>query len=251
MTERDRIKSDMEYTAGTSQLMVNGVVPSGITSGTAIQNLMEIDNTRLSLTGDYLRNSIKNLAIIWLEIYKRYANTKRIVNYVGKNSIGSAVVWSNSDINSYDVEYLTENELLTSEEVQKENFFNALKMGLFADKNGILPERVKHRALEFMKINNYSDLMSINTLQVQAAQRENVFFENGVLPDVSDFDEHQIHIEEHMRDILQRDFQILKKKKPEYATALENHNRKHQQALSEKEQSNVISQMIASQQNGK
>lgn len=251
MTERDRIKSDMEYTAGTSQLMVNGVVPSGITSGTAIQNLMEIDNTRLSLTGDYLRNSIKNLAIIWLEIYKRYANTKRIVNYVGKNSIGSAVVWSNSDINSYDVEYLTENELLTSEEVQKENFFNALKMGLFTDKNGILPERVKHRALEFMKINNYSDLMSINTLQVQAAQRENVFFENGVLPDVSDFDEHQIHIEEHMRYILQMDFQILKKKKPEYATALENHIRKHQQALSEKEQSNVISQIIASQQNGK
>ena len=236
MQERYNLKSDMEYVAGTSQLMVNGATPSGVTSGTAISNLMEIDNTRLSLTGDHIRNSIRKLAILWLEIYKRYATTRRIVNYVGNNNIAKALVWSNEDINSYDVDYITENELLMSEEMQKQRFFDAYNMGLFTDNDGRIPERVKQRALEFMKVGNYSDIMNINLLQMQAAQRENVFFENGVIPEVSDFDEHEIHVEEHLRYVLQMDFRLLKMKKPEYAEALENHIREHKQIIEMEEQ---------------
>jgi hypothetical protein len=226
----------MEYVAGTSQLMVNGATPAGVTSGTAIANLVEIDSTRMSLTGDHIRNSVKKLAILWLEIYKRYATTKRIVNYVGTNNIAKALIWSSDDINSYDVDYLTENELLMSEDMQKQRFFEAYNLGLFADSEGRLPERVKQRALEFMKIGNYSDIMNINLLQMQAAQRENVFFENGVVPEVSDFDEHTIHVEEHLRYVLQMDFQLLKMKKPEYAAALEEHIREHKRHIAYEEQ---------------
>lgn len=236
MQERYNLKSDMEYVAGTSQLMVNGATPAGVTSGTAINNLMEIDNTRLSLTGDHIRNSIRKLAILWLEIYKRYATTKRIVNYVGNNNIAKALVWCNEDINSYDVEYITENELMLSEDVQKQRFFDAYNMGLFTDAEGRIPERVKLRAMEFMKIGNYTDIMNINLLQMQAAQRENVFFEDGVIPKVSELDEHEIHIEEHMRYALQMDFYLLKMKKPEYAAALEAHIREHKQIIEMEEQ---------------
>ena len=231
MTERYNLKNDMEYAAGVSQLMVYGATPSGVTSGKAISNLMEIDNTRLSLTGDNVRNSVRKLAILWLEIYKRFANTRRIVNYVGGNNIGKAIVWSNEDINSYDVEYVTENELLMSEDMQKQRFFDAYNMGLFTDSNGQIPARVKHKALEYMKCGNYSDIMSIDQLHIQAAQRENVFFENGVIPKVSEFDHHEIHIEEHLRYVLQMDFQLLKNKHPEYAEALENHLRQHKETI--------------------
>lgn len=248
MTERYNLKSDMEYVAGTSQLMVNGATPSGVTSGTAISNLMEIDNTRLSLTGDHIRNSIRKLAILWLEIYKRYANTRRIINYVGTNNIAKALVWSNEDINSYDVEYTTENELLMSEDMQKQRFFDAYNMGLFTDSEGRIPERVKIRALEYMKIGNYTDIMNMNLLQVQAAQRENVFFENGVIPKVSEFDDHNIHIEEHMRYILQMDFYIMKQKKPEFAAMMEDHIRIHKQAIQEEQQKQAMLAMGAQQQ---
>ena len=243
MTERYNLKQEMEYAAGVSQLMVYGATPSGVTSGTAITNLREIDNTRLSLTGDNIRNSVKKLAILWLEIYKKYAKTHRIVNYVGGNNIGKAIVWSHEDINSYDVDYVTENELMTSEEKQKENFFNAFNMGLFTDKNGMIPTRVKHKALEYMKCGNYSEIMSIDELQIQAAQRENVFFENGVVPKVSEFDEHEIHIEEHLRYILQMDFQLLKKRKPEYAQALEAHLKQHKETIKKEAQQAMMQHM--------
>ena len=245
MQERYNLKQDMEYAAGVSQLMVYGATPSGVTSGTAISNLMEIDNTRLSLTGDNIRNAVRKLAIMWLEIYKKYATTHRIVNYVGGNNIGKAIVWSHEDINSYDVDYVTENELLLSEDKQKENFFNCFNMGLFLDENGRLPTRVKIKAKEFMKCGNYSDIMGIDELQIQSAQRENVFFENGVVPEVSDFDEHEIHIEEHLRYILQMDFQLLKKRKPEYAQALENHLKQHKEVVAMEEQQKMMQMQSA------
>lgn len=243
MQERYNLKSDMEYVAGVSQLMVNGATPSGVTSGTAIQNLVEIDNTRLSLTGDHIRNSIKDLSIMWLEIYKKYANTRRILNYVGRNNIGNAIVWNSEDINSYDVEYLTENELLMSEEAQKQRFFDAYNMGLFTDSNGQVPERVKQMAISFMKVGNYTEIMNLNTLQMQAAQRENVFFEQGSIPQVSEFDEHEIHIDEHMRYVLQMDFQLLKMRKPEYAKALEDHIRMHKQWKMKEEQETMMNML--------
>ena len=245
MTERFNLKQDMEYAAGVSQLMVYGQAPSGVTSGKALDNLMEIDNTRLSLTGDNIRNSIRKVSILWLEIYKKYATTHRIVNYVGGNNIGKAIVWSNEDINSYDVDYVTENELLMSEDAQKQRFFDAYNMGLFTDKNGVIPARVKQKAKEYMKVGNYTDIMTIDELQIQAAQRENVFFENGVIPDVSEFDEHEIHIEEHLRYILQMDFQLLKNKKPEYAEALENHLRQHKEVIAMQEQQMMQMQMAS------
>lgn len=245
MTERYNLKSDMEYVAGTSQLMVNGVTPSGVKSGTAISNLMEIDNTRLSLTGDHIRNSIRKLAVLWLEIYKKYASTSRIVKYVGANNIGKALVWSRDDINSYDVEYITENELLMSEDMQKQKFFEAYNLGLFADENGKVPERVKIKGLEYMKIGSYSELMNMNLLHIQTAQRENAFFEQGVIPEVSEFDNHDVHIEEHLRYVLQMSFRILKMKKPEYAAALENHIREHKKIKEEKEKQEMQAIMNA------
>ena len=247
MTERYNLKTDMEYVAGTSQLMVNGATPAGVTSGTAISNLMEIDNTRLSLTGDHIRNSVRKLAILWLEIYKKYATTRRIVNYVGSNDIAKALVWCNEDINSYDVEYTTENELLMSEDMQRQRFFDAYNMGLFTDNEGRIPERVKLRALEFMKAGNYSDIMNLHLLQMQAAQRENVFFEEGVIPQVSEFDEHDIHIEEHLRYVLQMKFQVMKFRKPDYAKALEDHIRAHQQIVEQEEQQKMLQAMQGAQ----
>ena len=245
MQERYNLKQDMEYAAGVSQLMVYGQAPSGATSGKALENLREIDNTRLSLTGDNNRKAMQKLSILWLEIYKRYATTRRIINYVGGNNIGKAVIWSNEDINSYDVDYVTENELLLSEDSQKQRFFDAYNMGLFTDKNGVIPTRVKQKALEYMKCGNYSDIMSIDQLQIQAAMRENVFFENGVIPEVTDFDEHEIHIEEHLRYVLQMDFQLLKNKKPEYAKALEDHLRQHKEIVAQEEQQQMMAQMGA------
>lgn len=240
LSERQYLKNEMEYVAGVSQLMVSGNAPSGVTSGTAIDNLMEIDNTRLSLTGEHIREAVRLLAVVWLEICKRYATVKRVVSTVGSNGIGNALIWNKDDINSFDVEYTTENELLMSEDTQKQNFLQSFQMGLFADETGRVPERIKNEAIEYMKCGNYTALMNINTLHLQKAQRENAMFTDGVIPKVSEFDNHEVHIDEHMRYVLQINFDVLKRSKPEYAKAFEDHIRIHQQLAAQNRQQKIM-----------
>lgn len=248
LQERYNLKSDMEYVAGTSQLMVNGATPSGVTSGTAIQNLVNIDNTRLAMTGDNIRNGVINLAKIWLEIYKKYGNTYRIINSgVGTNNIGNAIEWCGDDINSFDIVFDVDNELTIDEDTRSQQFIDAFKAGLFTDQNGVIPERYKKKFLECMKIGNYTELMSIHELQMQAAQRENSFFERGVIPKVSEFDDHDIHIEEHKRYMYQLRYQMFAQKNEEYALAFENHIRQHMELANAA--ANPLAMLTQQQQN--
>lgn len=217
------LQQEMEYVAAVSQLQMTGQAPAGIESGKAIENLRDIDDTRLSLTGDHIRNAIRNMAIIWLEIYKMYANTYRVIKFTGANSIGDVIVWGSEDINSFDIEYDTINELELSEDIQKDRFMQAMQMGLFTDSSGAISQRFKQKALELMKVGNYSEILSTNELQLKAARRENTYFEKGIPAEMTEYDDHDIHIDEHLRYILQVKFKLLERDKPEYANAMKEH----------------------------
>lgn len=241
--EIQQLRNDMEYMSGVSQLMLTGSAPTGIKSGVAISELKDTDNTRMSLTGEELRESIRKLGVLWLGIYKRYAKGYRVLNITGMNAISSAVVWSTEDINSYDIEFETENELKTSEEAQQEAFLAAFNMGLFTDDEGKIPQKFKARALELMKIGNYSEIMSEHTLHVQRAKREFTFMQKGILPEISELDNHDIHIDEHTKDALQYDFELYKKRNPQYAEFFIAHIREHQAAKKQEQAENLINQL--------
>ena len=247
MAERYNLVRDMEYVAGVSQLMTSGAAPAGVTSGVALEAIRATDDTRLSLTGDHIRNSVKALAELWLEIYKIFAKNSRVLNCHGSNGLGSVLIWSSEDISSYDIEFVAENELLYGEDAQKQRFFEAFNIGMFADENGRIPTRVKLRALEYMKTGNYTELMNIDLLHLQAAQRENAMFTDGVLPSVKGIDNHDIHIEEHMRYILQMNFDIFRRRRPEYAQKFEEHIEEHKKALAFNNMQNMNNMLIEQQ----
>lgn len=157
---KNQIATDMEYVAGVSQLMVMGNAPTGVTSGTAIENLRQIDSTRLSLTGDNIRAAVKRLAVLWLKIYKEYATDYRVCSIAGSNSAGAVTVWSGKDINSFDVEFTTENELKQSPEARANAFIQAYNMGLFTDDNGRISRRDKNRMIEILRAGSGGDVSS-------------------------------------------------------------------------------------------
>lgn len=225
-----KIKSDMEYTAGVSQLMVYGQ-KNGVTSGTAIQNLTEIDNTRLSITGENIRNGILHLARLWLKMYKECASGYRVLHISGSNDAGDVLVWCSGDINSYDVKFDTENELIYSEENQRQNFQAAFSMGLFADANGRIPESFKAQALERMKVGEYTSLLGTKELHRQKAERENSFLRFGTLPVLEEYDDHALHVDIHERLMLGLEYQAMKASKPSLCTAFEEHVAEHRKRM--------------------
>lgn len=242
--EIQQLRSDMEYVSGVSQLMMVGGTPAGVESGKAIEQLQNIDNTRMSLSGDMIREGIRTLAIQWLTLYKRFAKGYHVLDVTGGNMMGSVVVWSADDINSFDVEYDTENELRISEDAQRETFMAAFQMGLYTDENGQIPQRVKVRAIELMKAGKYTELMGEYTLQTKYAQRENSLFAQGIIPKINEFDDDDIHVAEHNKVVLQYDFEVKRRRDPARAEMFMQHIRDHANRISQKARQKQAEQMM-------
>lgn len=230
----EKLRSDMEYIAGVSQLMVYGQ-RSGVTSGTAIQSLTEIDSTRLSTAGENIRACVLAIAKIWLSIYKKCACGYRIMKIVGGNDAGDVIVWSSESINSWDIAFDAENELIYSDETRRQNFFTALEAGLFTDGGGGLPESVKKRGLELLKIDSTVTADGVYALQLARAQRENSMFRLGYLPEIMSSDDHRLHIEEHLKAVLQFEYRRQCELSPELCRKFERHIERHRAFLNNEE----------------
>lgn len=224
------IVADMERTAGVSQMQVYGH-QSGVTSGKAIENLAEIDNTRLSLTGENIRNCICDLGKLWLKIYKKHSSGYRVMRIVGGNDAGDALVWSGEDINSYDVVFDAENELIYGIDAQAQNFMTAVNAGFFTSGDGTLPEEVKERGRQLLKVDTAMFDVSVHELQKQRANRENTLIKNGVPPVIMELDDHVLHINEHTKVLLQSDYLAFKEKMPEVCKQFEAHIMEHKAVL--------------------
>lgn len=232
LKEIERLENSMEYTAAVSQMMVVGATPSGVTSGTAIERLRQIDNTRLSLTAETFRNAVLSMAKLWLTIYKDRAANWKALQASGMDNGGSVIVWSTEDITSFDVAFTTENELKNSPEQQKQSFLEAFQMGLFAGPDGTVPREVRVRAWELMRIGDTDDVMGLDDMQRKNAQRENTLLECGSLPKVDEqLDDHEIHLATHKRYALSMRFRLMERNSPEYAAAFREHMMIHKRLL--------------------
>lgn len=243
INEMNQLVADMEYTAGISQLMIYGSSPSGVNSGKAIEQLREIDNTRLSLTAENMREAIRQLAITWLHIYKTFVHTYRVANIVGVNQAGKILVWRGDEINSDDVIYDTVNELVLSEENQRQNYLQALQMGLFADDNGVTPKEYREKAIEMMRLTPFSQMMTLTDHQKANAQRENDYLQAGVVPEIYEYDDDAIHVTEHTRFALQYKFKRFRSRSPELCKAFDNHIKQHQERIAQREKQNQLAAM--------
>lgn len=252
IAERSQISQDMEYTAGVSQLMVYGAAASS-SSGKAIESRREIDQTRMSMTADNLRDGVIGMAKIWLRLNKEYTTGYRVLLAAGNDDISSVYTWCADDINSFDVEFSAENELRHSREQQKQDFLEAYQLGLFADANGRLSEDFKRRAWELFRLGSLDDVMEIDDIQRKNARRENTYLESGVIPERYMYDDDEIHLREHIKFALSDKFMLIRRKSPEFAAKFDEHINEHRNTINEKmqaaQQSAILQQISAKKNN--
>lgn len=232
----DDLRVEMEYVAGVSQLMVSGNPRSGVDSGVAMQTLRDIDNTRLALTGNNIRDGVLEMARLWISIMRRNVTGQRACMAMGANDIGDVITWCSDDLNSTDVEYVTENELILSPEAKKASFIEAFQLGAFTNEQGTIDRRTKRKLAEAFDIRDFSDIVGNNELQEKYASRENSLVRLGIMPEINDFDDHEIHIDEHMRFVLQAEFILYRKHYPEKAEYFLNHIEQHKSIIAQQAQ---------------
>ena len=76
--EEEKLLNEFVMISGVSEVTTYSQVPANVASGTAISLLLEQDDTRIALTADSLRESIKRISKQVLRLYRQFAKVPRV-----------------------------------------------------------------------------------------------------------------------------------------------------------------------------
>ena len=198
--EEQRLLAESLQVSGVSEFMRNSKTQTGLTSGVALQLLIEQDDTRLAVSAEQIRGAIKTVGQHILRLYKQFATAARLEKVVGDNGSIEVFYFSGSDISSDDVVFETENDLNETPASRKSMVMDLLNAGLLSDETGRVSPTNKVKILEMMGFGNWETAQNLNQLHVKKAERENLRMTEDVVP--LDIDNHEIHIDEHVRFVI-------------------------------------------------
>lgn len=207
-SEEDRLLNEFISVTGVSEIMRSSSVPSGMTSGVALQLLIEQDDTRLSVTAENVREAVRKIAKMLLRLYKQFARRPRLVRFVGEEDEVELVRFTASDIGCDDVVFETENELTSTPAQRQSMLFDLLKMGLLSDADGKMSESMRNRVLDAVGYGGWEDTRETSALQIANARCENLHCAERQL-EVREIDDDDLHEAEHVRFMLSHEFNTM------------------------------------------
>lgn len=222
--EEDRLLGEFILISGVSELTRSSRMYSENISGTALQMLSEIEDTKLLVTIESLKRAVKEAAKQVLRLYRQFAETPRLVKISGERSGVEVVHFTKSSIAGDDVVFDTESDFTQSLFERRSTALELVKYGLIADENGKINNRMRGKVLEILGFGNWENSQDIAAANMTKAAYENVNPEKIRLLDIDDDD---IHIAEHSKHVLSRETSGVDEKQLEELLAhIEEHRRK-------------------------
>ena len=118
--------------------------------------------------------------------------------------------WNNSQINSEDVVFETENEVSQTLAQKRSMILEILNAGLFNDENGVMSNSTRQKVLEQFGFGTWSNSQDLQTLQIKRAEKENYRLLKGDnIEEPCEIDDHDIHIAQHIAFLLGNDFEKM------------------------------------------
>jgi len=204
--EEEKLLSEFKVISGVSDIINTNLAKTNI-SGVALQLIIEQDEARLSVTSDQIKMAIKEVAKHILRLYKQFARVPRLLKVIGDHGELELDYFSASDITSDEVTFETDTELNESLAQRRSMVFELLNAGLLYDENGKLTNRMRVKALELLGFGVWENSQDIYELHQKKASCENSKFMHKIEVKISEIDEHDIHINEHIAFMLGGDFE--------------------------------------------
>lgn len=210
--EEDRLLSEFITLSGISDFVTKSNLPAVTISGIALSLLIEQDDTRLTVTAESIRNSIKEVGKQTLRLFKQFASKNLLQKIAGDNNQLEQFAFENNDISSENLVFDSENELAETPANRKNMAIELLKLGLLGDENGKLSTHTKVKLLEVLGFGNWEASRSLDELHIKKAEKENRKLQSGYA-EADEVDDHELHIKEHIRFIISDEFSLSKQAK--------------------------------------
>ena len=204
--EEAKLEEEFNVITGISDIMRSSAVPSQANSGTAIQLLIEQDDSRLAITSDMIRAAVREVSRMVLRLYKQFASGERLTRCVGEDGKVELIRWKGSDIGECDVVYDTVAESALSRSGRQSRLLELLRIGLLNDEDGSLGVSTRHKLLAAFGYGSWETAEELRSLHEEKADGENLRMEKGENVDADEIDEHDLHIRSHVRYMLSAEF---------------------------------------------
>lgn len=224
--EEEKLLDEFVMISGVSEIMKYSQLPENVVSGVAISLLIEQDDTRISVTADYLRHAVKKIGEQIIRLYHEYGGLSRMKKIAGDNGEIELLSFNSNELTSDDLVFDTDNELTDTPASRRSMVLELLKLGLLTDDNGKISSRNKTKALEMLGFGNWESARDLEQLHIKKAVKENDSLKNELFLAES-FDDHELHIDEHVKFLLSEE----NKKNEIQKNNIVEHIASHKQAL--------------------
>ena len=228
--EETNLLDEFNKISGVNDLLSTSTISSNI-SGNALELLISQDETRLNASIESIKFATKEIARKILKLYKQYALFPRIAKIIGENGQIEMFYFSSSDISSDDIELENQTDGSQTMAQRKDMLFSLLDKGILYDESGNLSNRMKCKILEMLGLGIWENAQDIRELHIKRAGNENLKMLDGVSCKVSEIDDNELHVNEHIAFMLGEDYERAKTKNANLEKIFLEHIRAHKKNM--------------------
>lgn len=199
------LEKEFSLISGVSDLAQSST-PLSVTSATGLQLLISQDESRLAATTACIHEALKRVGRQILRLYRQFGGTARLMTMTGENKKVQTYYFNASKLSVNDIRFESQDTM--SPEEKKATLLKLYDAGLLTDKDGKLSAENKNRILEAFGFGSYENAKDISALHIGKAEEENLSLKfDELAPDW--YDDHDLHVTEHIRYLLSAEFKKL------------------------------------------
>ncbi len=226
--EEDSLINEFVIISGVSDV-VSSSSNAAVSSGKALEILVEQDNSRLLMTAEEIRRCFLAVAKLTVRLYGQFTSSVRVIK--SKDAYGRTRLYyaDQNVVNCDDVYLESENELLYTHRQKKDMIFKLYESGLLTDEEGKLRPATKEKVLTLLGYKDLDYQKGLSRLQEEKALEENERLRTKEL-NVEEIDDNAIHIDEHTRYVLCEYESLTDAQKQRFYKHINEHKNKMQSA---------------------
>ena len=160
-----QILTDFEDLSGQHQI-TKAQAPTGVTAGTALSFLREIDDNFLTPQYQSIEDAFERIGVHTLELFKQFVDQPRQIKVIGKDSTFDVALLSGADVaGGSDVRVEPGSSIGQSQAAKRATVMDMFSMGIITDPN---------QALRLLEVGGAQKILDTVAVAEKKAQRENM-----------------------------------------------------------------------------
>ncbi len=200
--EEEWLEKEFTYISGVSDLSRSSTV-TNVTSASGLQLLLSQDNARMAATMDSIEHAAQAVGRHILRLYRQFAGNARLMTIAGEGKRTQLYYFNASELPTADIRFIGETAATPAE--KRETLLHLFEAGLLTDEQGKVSKEHRNRILDAFGVGDVENARDITALHAQKAAEENVLFTKKDVA-IDEYDDHEIHINEHTRYLLSNVF---------------------------------------------